>query len=69
MKNRKSYLNLTFGQGSCFISDFARLNSNKAVLIHVFLRFEIIIFNNNFVFCKMSSFRRMVRVAGWIPVR
>ena len=34
----KSSLNFTFGQGSCFISDFARQNSNKAVLVQVFLR-------------------------------
>ena len=28
----------------------------------VFLRFEIVIFNNNFVFCMMSSFCSMARV-------
>ena len=38
---RRSYLNFTFGQGSCLISDFARSNLNKAVLIQVFLRLEI----------------------------
>ena len=47
---RKSSLNFTFGQGSCLISDFARPNSNKAALVQVSLRFEIVIFNNNFVF-------------------
>ena len=64
----KSSLNFTFGRGSCLISDFARLNSNKAALVQV-LRFEIFIFNNNFVFCMMSSFCSMVRVAGWIVTR
>ena len=66
---RKSSLNFTFGQGSCLISDFARPNSNKAVLVQVFLRFEIVILNNNFVFCMMGSFCSMVRVAGWILPR
>ena len=35
---RKSSLNFNFGQGSCLISDFARSNLNKAVLVQVFLR-------------------------------
>ena len=65
----RSSLNLIFGQGSCLISDFARPNSNKAVLVQVFLRVEIVIFNNNFVFCMMSSFCIMGRVAGWILAR
>ena len=65
----RSSLNLTFGQGSCLISDFARPNSNKAVLVQVFLRVEIVIFNNNFVLCTMSSFCIMGRVAGWILAR
>ena len=56
---RKSSFNFTFGQGSC-------TNSDKAVLVQVFLRFEIVIVNNNFVFCMMSSFCSMARVAGWI---
>ena len=63
---RKSSLNLTFGRGSCLISDFARPNSNKAILVQVFIRLEIVIFNNIFVFCMMSSFCSMARVAGWI---
>ena len=67
--DRKSSLNLTFGQGSCIISDFARPISNKAVLVQVFLRFEIVIFNNNFVFCMMSSCCSMAGVAGWILAR
>ena len=66
---RKSSFIFTFGQGSCLISDFARPNSNKAVLVRVFLRFEILIFNNNFEFCTMSSFSSMTRVAGWILAR
>ena len=33
IQNRKSTLGFTFGQGSYLISDFARPNSNKAVLI------------------------------------
>ena len=63
---RKSSLNLTFGQGNCLISDLARSNSNKAVLVQVFLKFQIVIFNNNFVFCMMSSFFSMTVGAGWI---
>ena len=50
IKNRKSSLNFTFGQGSYLISDFARPNSYKAVLAQVFLIFEIVIFNSKFVF-------------------
>ena len=61
---RKSSFNFTFGQGSC--PDFARPSSDKAVLVQVFLRFEIVIVNNNFVFCMMSSFCSMARVASWI---
>ena len=66
---RKQSLNFTFDQGSFLISDFARPNSNKAILVQVFLRFETAIFNNNFVFCMMSSFCSMARVAGWILAR
>ena len=66
---RKSSLNFTSGQGSCLISDFARPNSNKAVLVQVFLRLDIVIFNNNFVFCMMTSFCSMARVPGWILAR
>ena len=39
-------------------------NPNKAVLVKVFLRFEILIFNSNFLFCMMSSFSSMTRVAS-----
>ena len=66
---RKSSLNFTFGQGSYLISDFARPNSHKAVLVQVFLRFETVIFNNNFVFCMMSYFCSMERAARWILAR
>ena len=66
---RKLSLNFTFRQGSCLISDFARPKSNKAVLVQVFLRFQIVIFNNTFVFSMMSSFCSMSRVAGWILAR
>ena len=69
IKNRKLSLNFTFGQISCLIVDFARPNSNKAVLVQVFLRFEIVIFNNDFVFSMMTSFCTMALVAGWILVR
>ena len=62
----KSSLNLSFGQGSYVISDFAQPNSVKAVLLQVSLRSDIIIFNNNFVFFQagflkpfMSSFCSM----------
>ena len=63
---RKSSFNFTFGQNSCLISGFARPNSNKVVLLQVFLKFEIVIFNSNFVFCMMSSFCSMARVTDWI---
>ena len=73
---RKSSLNFTFGQGSCFISDFARPNSKKALLLQIFLRFEIVIFNNNFAFFVarlfepvMSSFCGMPWVAGWFLLK
>ena len=69
IKSGKSSLSFTFGQGSCLISDFGRSNSSKAVLIQVFLRFKIAIFNNNFMFSMMSSFCSMVRLAGWILAR
>ena len=62
-------MNIIFGQGSCLISDFARPNSNKAVLVQVFLRFELVIFNNNFVFGIMSSFCSKTRAADWILTR
>ena len=63
---KKSSLNFTFGQGSCVISEVARPNSNKAILVLVFLRFEIAVFNINFVFRMMNSFSSMTRVADWI---
>ena len=66
---RKLPSNFFFGPGSCLISDFARPNSDKAVSVQVFLRFEILIFNKNFVFCMMSSFCSMTRVADWILTR
>ena len=73
---RKSSLDFTFGQGSCLVSDFARPNSNKAVLLQISLRFDIDIFNNNFVFCVaeflepvMSSFCSMAWLAGWFLLR
>ena len=47
---RKSSLSIAFGQGSCLISEFARPNLNKAVWLQISLRFNIGIFNNNFVF-------------------
>ena len=58
----------TFGQDRCLISDFARSNSNKVVLVQV-LRSIIVIYNNNFVFSMMISFCSMTRVAGWIFAR
>ena len=72
----KSSLNVSFGQGSYLISDFASPNSFKAVLLQVSLRSEIIIFNNNFVFFQagflkpfMISFCRMPWVAGLFSLR
>ena len=44
---RKS-LNFSFGLGSCLISDFAWPNPVKAALLHISLRFKIVIFNCNF---------------------
>ena len=38
---RKSSLIFTFVQGSCLISDFARPNSTKVVVLQISLRFEI----------------------------
>ena len=72
MKNRKSSFNFTFGQSSCLTSNFARPNSNKAVLVQIFLRFAIVIFKNNFVFCIMKSICIIAAVswqAGWILAR
>ena len=73
---RKTFLNFTFGQGSCLISDFARLNSNKALLLQMCLRFDIGIFNNNFAFCVaeflepvMGSFCSTLWLAGWFLLR
>ena len=69
---RKSSSNFPFGQGCCLISDFARLNSNKVVLLQISLRFEKVIFNNKYTFCVigflepvMSSSRRIPWEAGW----
>ena len=42
---RESSLKLTFGQGSCLISDFAGPNSDKNVLLQIPLKFDIEIFN------------------------
>ena len=42
----KSSFNFTFSQRSR--AKFAGPDSNKAVLVQVFLRFKIVIFNNNF---------------------
>ena len=72
----KSSLNLSFGQGSYLISDFASPNPVTAVLPQISLRSEIVIFNNNFVFCLagflksfMISFCSMPWIAGWFPLR
>ena len=48
---RKLSLNLSFGQGTYLISDTAWPNSAKAILLEESVRFEIVIFNNNFAFC------------------
>ena len=63
---RKSSLNVSFGQGSYLISNFAWRNSIKAVLLQISLRFERVFFNSNFAFCLagflkplMISFRSM----------
>ena len=66
---RKSSLNLTLGQGTCLISEFTRSNSKNAVLVQDFMRFEIVIFNNNFVFCMISTFCSMAGVADWFLAR
>ena len=78
---RKSSLNFIFGQGSCLTFscltlDFLRSNSNKAVLLQIFLTFDIGTFNNNFAFCVaeflepvMSSFCSMPGLAGSFLLR
>ena len=73
---RKLSLNFSFGQGSYVILDFAQPKSVKAVLLEVSLGSEIIIFNNNFVFCQagflkpfMISFCSMPGVAGQFLLR
>ena len=48
---RKSSLRFSFGQDSYLISGSAWINSVKAVLLQISLRFEIVIFSNNFAFC------------------
>ena len=72
----KSSMNFIFGQGSCLMSDFATPNLNKTILLQISLRFEIVIFNNNFALCvagflesRMSSFCSMPCVAGWFLLR
>ena len=57
---RKSSLDFTFGQGSCLVSGCASPNSNKTVLVQVSLRFEIVNFNNNFVFCASCILAREI---------
>ena len=67
----KSSLNFTFGQGSCLILQFARPNSNKAVLVKVFLRFDIFIFDNNFAICLLSFLEPLISSIcsmGWVAV-
>ena len=67
----KSSLNFTFGQGSCLILQFARPNSNKAVLVKIFLRFEIFIFDNNFAICLLSFLEPLISSIcsmGWVAV-
>ena len=73
---RKSSLNFTFGQGNCLTSHFARPNSNKTVLLQISLRFDIVIFNNNFAFFVavflepvMSSFCSMLWLADWFLLK
>ena len=69
-------MNFTFGQGSCLISDFARPNSHKSVLLQISLRFDIGISNNNVAFCVaeflepgMSSYRSISWSVGWFLLR
>ena len=56
----KSFLNLSFGQGSYLISDFAWPNSIKAVLFQTSLRFEVVIFNSNSAFCLVGFLKRLM---------
>ena len=51
---RKSSLKFAFGQGSCLISGVANPNSNKAVLVQVFLRFDISCMFTHCSLLKMS---------------
>ena len=57
---RKSSLKLSFGQGNYLISDFTWTNSIKAVLLQISLRFEIVIFNNNFAFFLASFLKPLM---------
>ena len=59
---RKSSSNFSFGQGSYLISDFDYPNSVKAVLLQIPLRSEIVIFNNNFVFC-LAGFLKLFMIS------
>ena len=69
IKNRKPFLNFTFDEDSCLLSNFTRSNSNKSILVQVFWRCDIVIFNNNLLFCMLSSFCSIARVAGCILAR
>ena len=72
----KSSLHFSFGQDSFLISESPWINSVKAVLLQIFLRFGIVIFSKNFAFCLtdflkllMISFCSMPWVADWFPLR
>ena len=59
---RKLSLNFSLGQGSYLISDFTWPNSIKAVSFQISLRFERVIFTNNFAFC-MAGFLKPLMIS------
>ena len=56
---RKSSLNFTFGRAAVSYH-FARLNSNKTVLLQISMRFDTDIFNSNFAFCVVEFMEPMM---------
>ena len=48
---RQSSLNYPFGKGACPILDFTTPKTSRPVLLQISLRFQVVIFNNNFGFC------------------
>ena len=60
---RKSSLNLNFGQDGCLESELARPISNRAILLEIFQRLGIVIFNINLRDGFYSSYKQGKRQA------